>query len=175
MIVMSNSYKLIWATVLLVIVPTMIAMVLLKVSAFYSPTLPEISQPVECIKRAENLADDEWRTSCKTAYSNNISYLRANYDRWSMETRGRIIAWQSISAILMFVLFLCILVFGLFLTYREFNKETKSPIKLNMGAGGIEVTSEIVGVVILVLSLGFTYLYIDRVYPIAEIAAASSN
>jgi hypothetical protein len=89
--------------------------------------------------------------------------------------RGNNLSWQLISSILLFVLFSSIILFGLYLTYHEFSKPTQQAINLKIGNSGFEITSEIVGVVVLVISLAFTYIYIDRVYPIKEIVSAGSG
>lgn len=41
--------------------------------------------------------------------------------------------------------------------------------KLKMGADGIEISSQIIGLIVLVISLGFAYLYLDKAYPVNEI------
>ncbi len=127
----------------------------------------------QCTRSLDSSTDYE--IECKKSYNNKIREYRASYDKWSLQNRGQVLAWQHLSSILMFILFASVLVFGLVLTYKEFNKETNEAITLTIGDNGLSITSEIVGVVILVISLAFTYVYVDRVFPVSEVAPVQSN
>lgn len=149
------------------LIAILIAMSQLAPKISVSNELPACSSIVEMSNERELI--------CKQSYNNKLREYRASYDKWSLENRGKALAWQHLSAILMFILFALVLVFGLFLTYKEFTKETKDAITLSLGNNGISITSEIVGVVILVISLAFTFVYVDRVFPISEVNVSKTN
>ncbi len=166
-----SKYIMIFLVLIIPVLVTFIGLLLLT-----NEIAPEISiseNLLACEKVSVTKDANEYR--CVDAYNDKIRQYRASYDKWSLQYRGNSMAWQHISSILFFILFSGVLVFGLFLTYREFNKETTQAINLKIASGGLEITSEIVGVVILVISLAFTYLYVDRLYPISEVNSSQSQ
>ncbi|MET0336926.1 MAG: hypothetical protein ABW063_04110, partial [Caulobacter sp.] len=59
--------------------------------------------------------------------------------------------------------------YGLQATEKPAEPTPSSTIKLSLA--GLEVSSSIIGLLVLVVSLGFFYLYLDRVYEIRVLAA----
>jgi hypothetical protein len=39
---------------------------------------------------------------------------------------------------------------------------------IKVGAGGLELSSQVIGLIVLALSFGFFYLYVKEVYPMVE-------
>lgn len=58
---------------------------------------------------------------------------------------------------------------------QELSAEEKAEAAtaLEIGASGVKVTSQVLGVIVLVVSMGFFYLYLKTVYPIQESNAPS--
>jgi hypothetical protein len=109
--------------------------------------------------------------NCKAAYNDLLRQYNADYARWSLTQRGRAQAWQSISSVVFFAASLGVLSAGLIFTYLEFRRPVDKPITFKAGSAGIEISSELAGIVVLVISLIFSYLYMDRAFPITEIGA----
>ncbi|MVO16215.1 hypothetical protein [Parasedimentitalea huanghaiensis] len=106
---------------------------------------------------------------CKVEYNMLIKQIRGDYQAWSMENRATALLWQQASTIATFVLVSGVIFAGVGLAIFEFIKGSSGNTTLKFGSDGVEVSSEIIGIIILTLSLGFAYIYIDRLYPISEI------
>ena len=91
--------------------------------------------------------------------------------------------WHLFSTQVLMVIVLVILGFGLYITYVQFKREyvdraTSIPHtggdppsgSLKIGPGGLEITSQVIGLFVLAFSLGFFYLYVKEVYPMQEVA-----
>jgi len=93
--------------------------------------------------------------------------------KYSYENRKDAFAWQAITTKIIFFIVIALVIFGAILTGLQFKRTATGVTALKASTGGIEVTSPVIGVVILTLSLGFFYLYLANVYPIMEVKAAS--
>jgi uncharacterized membrane protein len=114
---------------------------------------------------------------------------------WTREFIQTSWRWHLISTILLFALVIIIVLFGLLITYAQFHREylpkersptqidlTKSSIapssneealpptfhRLKTNAEGPELTSQVIGLLVLAFSLIFFYLYVKEIYPIHE-------
>ena len=125
------------------------------------------------------------------------------HDRqWKEEFDERSYRWHLFSTKLIFFLVILIVVFGLYITYVQFNRDYHDwsppqhhpvdaaqsdptaavdgvvpavpvvqarPIStFKMGPGGLELSSQVIGLIVLALSFGFFYLYVKEVYPMVE-------
>jgi hypothetical protein len=119
--------------------------------------------------------------------------------KWKEEFDERSYRWHLFSTKLIFFLVILIVVFGLYITYVQFNRDyhdwspphphpadtvrigtipavdgADSVIPLRpistfkMGPGGLELSSQVIGLIVLTLSFGFFYLYVKEVYPMVE-------
>ena len=100
------------------------------------------------------------------------------YRRHGLEHRQRVFAWQYRSSIAIFVVVVMLVSAGIYFAAVQFHHGLRSPkdlatvamaTELEASARGIKVSSPVLGVIILVISLAFFYLYLAFVYPIAEI------
>lgn len=98
-----------------------------------------------------------------------------DYQVWALEHRKNTFQWGLHSSIAIFILVIAIVVFGLFLSYLQFRKGQISETKFSLGKGSIEISSAVIGFLILGLSLAFFYLYLQHVYPIQEIGGTTSS
>ncbi|MEM6667419.1 MAG: hypothetical protein AAF638_13560 [Pseudomonadota bacterium] len=112
----------------------------------------------------------EGRRSMQSAYKAYYDYRVTGFAH-----RAEVFRWQLFSSRLIFVLVIAIVIAGLYFSWMQFHhglktgdldKETSLEASV---ASGIKVSSPVLGVIILALSLGFFYLYLLHVYPIAEI------
>jgi uncharacterized protein YpmB len=126
---------------------------------------------------------------------------QARHLQWQREYERRGWEWHLLSTQLLFGVVILIVLFGLFITYRQFQRDysdweqrqheiakakqkdagadavavaANSPAPsatattLKVSAEGLEVTSQVVGLIVLALSLAFFFLYVKDVYPIRE-------
>ncbi|GAA5521936.1 hypothetical protein LQ318_09310 [Aliifodinibius salicampi] len=108
-------------------------------------------------------------------------YAYYEYRVSGFEHRKEVFAWQLYSSKLIFWCVLLLVFSGISFSgiqfYKSIRKEqegdeaaTESSVtEFEASAKGIKVTSPVLGVIILVISLAFFYLYLVYVYPIREI------
>ena len=112
--------------------------------------------------------------------------LRVYYD-YTMEGlnhRSDVFEWQLFSARLIFVTVVLLVAFGIYFAAVQFHvglrrkaspetgeKESTAPAvtKISASLEGVQVTSPVLGVIILVISLAFFYMYLVFVYPIENV------
>jgi len=109
---------------------------------------------------------------------------------WQRDFVTRTWEWHLFSTKLLFWIVICIVLFGLGITYVQFRKDygvrkrrrprsndtsqeqasaEGSFSHIKIGAGGLELTSQVIGLFVLILSLAFFYFYVKNVYPMQEI------
>ena len=114
------------------------------------------------------------------------------YWQWARGFNTRAYEWNALSTKIIFLLVIVIVLFGLYLTYLQFSHEQRSQrarqarpagtgaaagempadaaaptlSTLKIHTGGIEISSQIIGLLVLGFSLAFFFLYIRYVYPI---------
>ena len=110
----------------------------------------------------------------------NLKYqesLQAYYEykRGGFEHRSKVFEWQLFSSKLLFIIVIVLVFAGIYFAAVQFyaglkeKKEKSEATKLSLSSSGIEVSSPVIGLIILTLSLGFFYLYLVYVFPIEEI------
>lgn len=101
----------------------------------------------------------------------------AIYDNylWGLKHDKSVYEWQRFSTIIIFYIVILLVFSGMafsgiqfFKSYKTIgtNTEPDTPSELEISLKGIKVTSSVLGVIILVISLAFFYLYLVHVYPI---------
>jgi hypothetical protein len=102
------------------------------------------------------------------------------YHKAGLQHRQRVFEWQLFSSKLIFVAVLLVVFAGIYFAAVQFHMGLAQKARVEGSKGeevtefavsvkGIKVTSPVLGVVILVISLAFFYLYLVYVYPIEEI------
>ncbi len=80
--------------------------------------------------------------------------------------------WQQLSSQIIFVVVIIIVAVGLYFSWLQFHatgdKSTMGTTSFEAGKTGFKVSSPVLGVIILVLSLAFFYLYLVYVYPVSD-------
>jgi hypothetical protein len=128
------------------------------------------------------------------AAQDQADYVR--YVRWQREYSRRGWEWHLFLTQLLFCIVLGIVAFGLLVTYLQFRRDytgrrarpranaakpapdaapppgptQPAPSTLKIGPEGLELTSQVVGLLVLAMSLAFFYFYVKEVYPMREIA-----
>ena len=108
------------------------------------------------------------------------AYLLALRGQYEYKTEGfrhraRVFRWQLYSSMVIFVVVVFLVLIGLYFSWLQFRKDlaatesTPPDTQLALSAKGIQVQSSVLGVIILIISLMFFYLYLVYVYPIQEI------
>ena len=116
---------------------------------------------------------------------NSLEEERIEYEIWIINYKKKIYEYQYFSGQILLFISITVLVCGLYFSYVQFsdrinsnrlnnhgsenlenNDNDKSKTSLKIGAAGIEISSSIIGLLILCVSLAFFYLYIANIYPI---------
>ncbi len=108
--------------------------------------------------------------SYNRAYIAAYDYLVSSYDH-----RKKVFRWQLISSMIIFVIVVMLVIIGVYFSWQQFKKalaEGKSMENTELKASltGIQVSSSVLGIIILVIALLFFYLYLVYVYPISVIS-----
>jgi hypothetical protein len=115
----------------------------------------------------------ERQASAATIGSANTApeYLQARlaYDKFALQHARRTYIWQFWSGIVVFAVVMTTVIVGLWLSFLHFYEGRRGGSHIKMSATGVEVSSPVIGLLILIVSLGFFYLYLSQVYPITEV------
>ena len=114
-----------------------------------------------------------------------------NHILWQRDYVQRAWNWHFWSTVLLFLIVVSIVAFGLVITYLQFHRDygvrrkarvanSASPSEevipallptassLKISPAGMEITSQVIGLLVLGFSLAFFYFYVKDVYPIQE-------
>lgn len=100
---------------------------------------------------------------------------RTQYDIWILDHRRNTFRLSLYSSIAIFLLVVIVVMAGIYLSYLQLVKGLSSETKVAIKEGSFEVSSSIIGFLILFLSLAFFYLYLREVYPVHEIGTTTEN
>jgi hypothetical protein len=103
-----------------------------------------------------------------------LSEKRLAYDLWSLEHRSNVLFLQNIYTAITLALVIVVLLGGLIFAAIEFRQGKDSENTIKIGASGLEVSSKFIGIVVLALSLGFSYLFLEKAYPVSEVSAKAA-
>jgi hypothetical protein len=134
-----------------------------------TPAKPEDVKPI--VPSPPDLAGLDPRTKerYQAALQRYYEYLFSGF-----EHRQRVFGWQLLSSKIIFVVVLVLVFVGIYFAAVQFHmalrqKTKEEPTEIEASLKGIKVSSSVLGVIILVISLAFFYLYLAYVYPITEI------
>ncbi len=122
-----------------------------------------------------DIADPETLEECWAAYRAYFSYYQAGF-----EHRRNVFWWQHVSTRIIFVVVLVLVAAGMYFAWVQFQLDVgrsaesgeaapRDDTEFELATSGIKVRSSVLGVIILVISLVFFYLYLVHVYPITEL------
>jgi hypothetical protein len=119
---------------------------------------------------AADLSDPQTQEAYRGALREYYTYLQKG-----LQHRQRVFAWQHYSSITIFVVVILLVGAGVYFAAVQFHRGLNqgaaggTETQFEAGPGGLKVSSPVLGVIILVISLVFFYLYLVYVYPIQEI------
>jgi hypothetical protein len=115
----------------------------------------------------------------------------ARYVQWQRDYARRGWEWHLFSTEFLFAMVMAIVAFGLWLTHKQFQRDYlprrvapapadgsqpapatadgPAPSTFKLGPAGLELTSQVVGLLVLAISVAFFYFYVKEVYPMREI------
>jgi hypothetical protein len=124
----------------------------------------------------EDISNNSVQAECWGALQRRFEYYISGMDH-----RSRVFEWQHFSGRLILGFVLLLVSTGIFFSYLQFrlylrstdpaNKQADNQnmdTDLELSAAGVKVSSNVLGVIILALSLAFFYLYLAFVYPIQD-------
>jgi hypothetical protein len=119
-------------------------------------------------------AEADTKTSASAApgtpLEKEYSEARLAYDRFALRHAQRTYEWQYWASIVIFVLVITAVGLGLWMSFLHFYEGRKGGGgRMKVSREGVEMSSPVIGLMILVVSLAFFYLYLTQVYPITEI------
>lgn len=122
----------------------------------------------------------------------------ARYVQWQRDYARRGWEWHLFSTQFLFGMVMAIVAFGLWLTHKQFQRDyvqqaaaptadgstappppppsppLPAPSSLKLGPAGLELTSQVVGLLVLAVSVAFFYFYVKEVYPMREVERDAS-
>ena len=117
----------------------------------------------------------------------DLGRILYNNHKMSLEHNRRLFEWQLQSSRIIFWVVIGLVVVGIIFSGIQFAKALKLPpqqtekerqeqlTELEITTRGIKVSSPVLGVVILVISLGFFYLFLIHVYPVQHVQEKTSH
>ena len=96
--------------------------------------------------------------------------IQHEYDLWQLNHRRLVFQSYLIIDLFVLVLVMSIVGVGLYLSYLKFREKETTETKLNFAKGSLEINSNVIGLIILIVSVAFFYLYLTHVYPIKVVA-----
>lgn len=131
----------------------------------FAPVLPS-SSTLEALSVLDSATASSYLLALRSQYDYKVEGFRH---------RARVFRWQFYSSIVIFIVVVCLVLVGLYFSWLQFKRDlaaagsAPAETQLAVSAKGIRVQSSVLGVIILVISLLFFYLYLVYVYPIQEI------
>ena len=98
-----------------------------------------------------------------------LAALRLQRQKWVFDYERRAFEWHDLTSRVIFFLVMGIILSGIILAFIQFkigldeDKEPQ-PTQIKFGQTGVEISSSVMGILILVISLAFFYLYLTKVY-----------
>lgn len=121
------------------------------------------------------VTDDRLDSNHLASWKEYYSYMTFGYKH-----RKNVFAWQMFSSKIIFCIVIVLVLIGIYFAWLQFNlamRNSKKPgdaaadLQTEITASGkeIKISSPVLGVIILLISLMFFYLYLRYVYPINEV------
>ena len=114
-----------------------------------------------------------------------INHIKIEYTKFAYDYKKGVFQWQLLSSKIIFCVVVVVVFMGLYLSYMQFRmsaqrfdkvherhqKLIENPLtttKLEISRDGIKVDSAVIGLIILVISIVFFFLYLRFVFPIID-------
>lgn len=156
-------------------------------------SIPSIAQREDSLRFIKIINEDSIETSSSiSASDSSLRDLVTNYNEFVLKHSMEAYKWQLLSAKLIFFVSILIVICGLYLSYLQFKssqkrfekvgnrarkkedgsssdeekKEVNTITSLHLGKEGIKVDSAVIGLVILVVSIVYFFLYLRFAFQI---------
>jgi len=112
------------------------------------------------------ISDEKTKLVCWDAYRASLNYYNVG-----LEHRSKVFKWQHTTTKAIFFVVLILVAIGVYFAWVQFRagKGEMDRSELEISLKGVKVNSSVLGVIILMISLVFFYLYLRYVYPISEL------
>jgi hypothetical protein len=113
-----------------------------------------------------DISNVDTQLSCWKAYRNGLDYYR-----FGLKHREDVLKWQHLSTKIILIVVLILVAMGLYFAWVQFRDGTteQTSTEIEVSTSSLKVSSPVLGVIILIVSLAFFYLYLIYVYPIQEV------
>lgn len=97
------------------------------------------------------------------------------YTEWSLNYNKKVFEWNYISSIIIFIVMISIIILGIYFALIQFRNSTNHreskdfQTSIKISANGIEISSSVIGLLTLLISLAFLYLYLENIHQISRI------
>lgn len=151
-----------------------------------APGEPDIAGNIRFIESFFDDATPEQQEAFRARYASVLAEAYAEtleaqfaYRVRGYQHRGRVFDWQLTSSRVIFWVVIGVVAAGLVFSWLQFrlgleqSRASGKPMAMSAdmegSTTGVKISSNVVGLVILALSLGFFYLYLVYVYPVSEV------
>ncbi len=158
-----------------------------KFKAFFQDNRSELRDSITYYEDLRQLTRLKYEIAKERYFENQYSDYFTN----SLEHRRQTFYWQLQSTKWIFLMVIIIVFSGLFFAGIQFyhsikknnskkkiypeKQEEMSKTEMELSLKGVKINSSVIGLIILVISVAFFYLYILYVYPINQINIDNSN
>jgi hypothetical protein len=102
-------------------------------------------------------------------YRNAMTELqKLEYDAGAAKRRADAFEWHAFTSRMLFWVVLALIFVSTVLSVLQFGRKERAAITLKVGTGAMELSTAVVGFVMLAFSMGFFYLYLGEVYELVE-------
>lgn len=128
-----------------------------------------------------SLTEEKVKELLQKASSDPIQNPITDYNEFAFSHAKRVFWWTLISSILIFIVVHVVIGFGIYFSSKQFEKtvitegEQLPQTSMKINKDGVEVSSSVIGLLTLLISLIFFYLYLDKIYPIERVDLISPS
>jgi hypothetical protein len=112
---------------------------------------------------------DEIDRKFRNSPDNKMIESKIKWNAFALKHNQELFEFQLFSSKILFGLVIFIIIFGLILSGLQFLKKDlpdEKATSLEIGMSGVKISSDILGLLILTISLAFFYIYLNNVYPV---------
>jgi len=149
------------------------ALFLISLSVFGDGLFDEIPTQ-EDKQSAQSISDESVHSDKLRQAIEQYAVEKNNHKIWALQQVQRAYTWQHWGTYVIYMVVVILVFSGLIMAWRQFNAgldtNGSGPAvnTIEISKSGIKLSSPVLGLIILVISLGFFYLFIDEVYPLRD-------
>ena len=118
--------------------------------------------------------------------ADTVNHIKVEYTKFAYDYKMKVFHWQLLSSKIIFCVVTLVVFAGLYLSYLQFRmsarhfdkvhehhqrltENAQTTTKFEISKAGIKIDSAVIGLIILVISIVFFFLYLKFVYPIVDV------